>query len=612
MGFRQLLYILFAAVLGAQWGGMVSVSSTNVMVGAGMFLVSLVVMVVGSLGAAAVLRALKASPRSARDNGIALGVIVGGGIIAFGLTAMGATQKAIGYGAAIVAGISIIMIGYEAYQDLYKQRVTEKLKKTLAEGLKATYSYDYEKAGEIYENAILTAELGLGSVDTQTVIAVRHLADMYKQRGQFNRCGKLYLRCIATFEQMADPPASDYASVLHGLSQMYQEQKDIRSAAYYAQRALEILKFDQGSDPLLHVRVLKTLASFYAMQNDFGTALIMGEQACAVLEKAGMDAQRATLAANLIDFMIRLGRQDEALARIQELMQERQRLGMVEDGVVGQMLMAQAVIEEMNGRPSQQLKLQALAVVRRSGGPDFPVLPKLIDDCMSVLYDSSRMPPSYVEFMTGLKTGMTNKCVRAIEDEKLIGAVDGSGWAPMQWATFYGKEMLVEALLEKGANVNVGVGDATPLHIASRWGHTKVMTDLLGRGADVNAVDSFGSTPLHGAACSPANRAVDLLVAQNAVVDPVNEAGYTPLQLAAMAGRTRMIIDLMECRADINFKNPKTGESALHLAVKMGHRGATEGLVMCGATKNAKDNSGKTPMSLAKAAGRDDLINLLK
>ncbi len=611
MGVKAFLYIAFAAVIGAQWGGMVSLAYENILLSAGLFLISILLMVGGGLVSAKVFQALNFSPKDARDYGLAVGIVLLGGGLAFGIHSMGGTTKAIGLGAGIVTGLALAMTGYESFVDITRKRVADRVKKDLADGLKATYSYDYEKATEIYENAIITSELGVGSVDTVTIVAVRHLADMYKQRGQFNRCAKLYQRCVSNFEAMPDPPASDYANVLFSMAQMYQEQKDMRSAAYYARRALDVLQFDQGANPLLHVRILKTLASFYAAGNDFNTALQLGEQACEVLDRAGMETQKALLSANLVDFMIRLNRHDEAELKIQELFAERERLGMVEDGVVGQMLLAQARLEQLKGGSGVEKTMEALNVIRRSGGPSFPILPKLIDQCAAILIQGK--PQGWVDFLTGLKTGMTNKCLKAIDsDPNLLESQDGSGWRPLQWAVFFGKEVLVEHLFTRGAEVNVGEGDNTPLHIASRWGHTKIMTDLLTRGANVNALDRFGSTPLHGAACSPANRAVDILVAQNAEVDVANQEGYTPLHLAAMNGRTRMIIDLMECQADINVKNPKTGETPLHLSVKMGHRGATEGLLMCGANKNVKDGQGKTPTSLAKSAGRDDLISLLK
>ena len=56
---------------------------------------------------------------------------------------------------------------------------------------------------------------------------------------------------------------------------------------------------------------------------------------------------------------------------------------------------------------------------------------------------------------------------------------------------------MVEALLAKGADVNRAQKYGwTPLLMAAKKGHVKVVSALLAKGADVNQVTKNGATPL--------------------------------------------------------------------------------------------------------------------
>ena len=70
---------------------------------------------------------------------------------------------------------------------------------------------------------------------------------------------------------------------------------------------------------------------------------------------------------------------------------------------------------------------------------------------------------------------------------------------------------------------------------------TKVITTLLNRGADVNAVDKNNSTPLHDAAKaygSSAIQVVTLLLRHGADVNAVDNDNNTPLSIAVKSGKS--------------------------------------------------------------------------
>ena len=64
---------------------------------------------------------------------------------------------------------------------------------------------------------------------------------------------------------------------------------------------------------------------------------------------------------------------------------------------------------------------------------------------------------------------------------------------PLHFAAGGGHTAIVEALIDKGANVNAAAKNKTrPLHWAASKGHKRVVEVLINRGADLNAGDFFG------------------------------------------------------------------------------------------------------------------------
>ncbi len=123
------------------------------------------------------------------------------------------------------------------------------------------------------------------------------------------------------------------------------------------------------------------------------------------------------------------------------------------------------------------------------------------------------------------------------------------------------KPMLVTLLLDHGADVNMGRGEAmTALQAACSNPETVAL--LLKRGADVNARAYGGTTALHTAAIGCAD-CVRLLLAASASVKTADDQGKTPLHYAGR-GDTAML--LLDAGADPNAED-REGASPYSLAI---------------------------------------------
>ncbi len=152
-----------------------------------------------------------------------------------------------------------------------------------------------------------------------------------------------------------------------------------------------------------------------------------------------------------------------------------------------------------------------------------------------------------------------------------------------------GAENTVERLLGEGADVNArfpivtSFNDGhTPLHVACRDGHTRIVELLLAAGSDVNAVEpTFGAVPLHKATYNGHADIVRLLVAAPGV--------------------------------DLDVQGATNGYTPLHDALWHGYADCAAVLVEAGARLDLRGHDGATPMQLARQAFRAglDVVDLI-
>jgi len=135
-------------------------------------------------------------------------------------------------------------------------------------------------------------------------------------------------------------------------------------------------------------------------------------------------------------------------------------------------------------------------------------------------------------------------------------------------------------------------------------------TELLDRGASVDARDRLGAKPLSHAARSGHLEMVDLLLARGAPIDARNLAGATALYSAAEAGHASVAQRLIERGADVKLTG-RSGISPLAAAAYVGNDEIVEALLARGADERAPDETGKPPIVYAAAGARLDIVKRL-
>ena len=165
---------------------------------------------------------------------------------------------------------------------------------------------------------------------------------------------------------------------------------------------------------------------------------------------------------------------------------------------------------------------------------------------------------------------------------------DTSGVSLMQHCSYYGDVSAIRYLLLHGESL-ASLGNDYGLSTAAYHGHWRLCKFLLEHGADVNQADAdTGETPLHNALSKTDrvvyDRVLAVLLAHGANPNVATNPG---METGAF---------MRDCRTK--------GETPLHRAAAFGEAETIRMLKEAGATIDARDANGETPLSWASWYGR--------
>ncbi|KAM3876650.1 putative palmitoyltransferase ZDHHC13 [Diretmus argenteus] len=210
--------------------------------------------------------------------------------------------------------------------------------------------------------------------------------------------------------------------------------------------------------------------------------------------------------------------------------------------------------------------------------------------------------------------GALERCKELVEAGYDIRQPDKENVTLLHWAAINNHPELVNYYLSKGAAIDQLGGDlnSTPLHWAIRQGHLSMVIQLLRHGADPALADGEGYRGLHLAILFQHMAIAAYLMAKGQEVDAPDCNGQTPLMLAA-----QKIIGpeptnfLIKNNASVSAVDKVNRNTPLHCAVLAGNVDATHILLEAGASVDAENLKGHTPIDLAHQVHSPLLIHML-
>ncbi|KAF1393181.1 hypothetical protein PFLUV_G00035800 [Perca fluviatilis] len=210
--------------------------------------------------------------------------------------------------------------------------------------------------------------------------------------------------------------------------------------------------------------------------------------------------------------------------------------------------------------------------------------------------------------------GILERCKELVEAGYDVRQPDKENVTLLHWAAINSRSELVKYYISNGAIVDQLGGDlnSTPLHWAIRQGHLPMVIQLMRYGADPSIADGEGYHALHLAILFQHMAIAAYLMAKGQEVEGPDCNGQTPLMLAA-----QKIIGpeptnfLIKNNASVSAVDKVNRNTPLHCAVLAGNVDAAHILLEAGASIDAENLNGHTPIDLAHQVHSPLLIHML-
>ncbi|XP_055378583.1 NF-kappa-B inhibitor cactus [Condylostylus longicornis] len=187
---------------------------------------------------------------------------------------------------------------------------------------------------------------------------------------------------------------------------------------------------------------------------------------------------------------------------------------------------------------------------------------------------------------------------------------DDNGDTKLHWACLMGNEEVVAALIRMVPHpclLDIQNDDAqTALHIAAIADQPKIIRLLLISGADPAIQDHNGNTPLH-LACS-----LGTFKCVKALTDKINESELKETEIHLKRHKNNEPLKNMLCTNNSLEIRNYDGERCIHLAAQGSFIQILRQLLECGADINAREGkSGRTILHIAIERKNEEMINFL-
>jgi len=559
-------------------------------------------------------------PRQARRR---RALVVGVGVLSFAGGAGAVYRPGVpiwqpalaGLGAALSLAVGVTFV--LAVRDARVLRARGKAQNLVLDAWTSYALGEVQKAQDDLERALTLSKKVLGVADLTTLTSLHSLANLCRQRKNYEDAESYYQQAQTIYDRVLPAGHLAVANLHHHRALNFLGFKNQGEALAQFKWSLAAWEPHAEDNPLGLAEVQSAKARVHFEREEYEEALELFARSLE-LQYAAVGPKspvvHSTLAC-LTRVYMRMGKHKEAERHLQTLLTEggQARDPHYADLAEANLDLGLIRLEQERPAEAEPYFLKALQLLQHYVGPEDRLLRRVLDGYRRILGERAELDAGSMKLLS-LFLGEREKLRRSLDKHpEWLNARDKTGWGPIQWATFIGREDIVRLLLNRGADPGF---DSTyvmgPLHVACAWNRPEAMFALLEKDPDVSTSGPGGWTPAFWCSFTGQHRLLEHLLRRGANIHETDDQGRTALHVAAARNHLRVVATLLGAGADVNARGARGGETPLHLASERGHLAISECLIFNKALFEMKDETGQTPLELAESNGHQLLARAIK
>ena len=233
-----------------------------------------------------------------------------------------------------------------------------------------------------------------------------------------------------------------------------------------------------------------------------------------------------------------------------------------------------------------------------------------VDSVFDVVTVQTVQPSNYgvTELIMAAVDGDLRRTQQLVEAGANVNETDDFGDTPLMWAVQSGDVNTVKYLISQGADIRAksSSGSTAAIYAISRR-YEDIAVQLVHGGADANGWRNNDVNFLELAAKYGMANLVEVLIRNGADLD---NYGSSALSLAVKYGHYDIAFVLLDTGVNVNYKDPRSQQSILHMASGSGNADLVGQLLARGALVG-QSSGHSSPLYLAATGGNAEVVDLL-
>ena len=284
-------------------------------------------------------------------------------------------------------GITLTGTGQSATTGSAFSRILELLKQSQEKQAAG----QFDEALAFADRALESAQRELGPEHSTVAMALASLAQLYDQKGDYNRAEASYLRALTIAEKPNTGLQPFFvATLLNGLGRVYESKGNFLRAEPLYKRALYIQEKTYGAEDPQVTTTLTNLGVMYQAKGDYEQAERLLKRALEMREKNVDPTEQIYVIQSLkslASLYETMGQYDKAGVMLEQVVTKIEKLLGADNPIIAAALNDLALHNKTQGKyiKAEQQYQRAIAILEKAGGPDNPALANPLDN-LGTLY----------------------------------------------------------------------------------------------------------------------------------------------------------------------------------------------------------------------------------